>query len=88
MSISDGLRSLKVSITGHVCLNICFGDINQYIDKVIQKLNDLAGFIDHVQTLVQSYLVITRTSCVKALAGISDTVGKLFFDKHMDIFGI
>ena len=59
MSVGDGLCSLKVGVTGHVCLDVCLGDVYENVDKVIEQLNDLAGFVNHVKTLVQCDLVIS-----------------------------
>ena len=83
----NGLEALSVlSNTPDIEIILC--DIDENIDQIIKELDDLAGFVDHVKALVQSYLVISGTACMKALACIADAVGKLFFDEHMDIFCI
>ena len=77
---------LKVGKSRHVGVNILFHDLLQGKKKVLQLLICLIDLVADIKLHIQSYLVITASSCVKLLSGISDTVDQVCLNKTVNIF--
>ena len=76
---------LKVGKSRHVGVNILFHDLLQGKKKVLQLLICLIDLVADIKLHIQSYLVITASSCVKLLSGISNTVDQVCLHEAVDI---
>ena len=85
VSQSYRLCLLEMGKSRHVGVYILFHDLLQGKKKVFQLFVGPIDLVADIQFHIQSYLVITASSCVEFLSGVSDTVDQVCLHETVDI---
>ena len=86
MCQSNRLCLLQMGKARHICMDILLHDLLQCFKKLLYQLIRLIDLIPHIQLHIQCHLIITASSCMKLLTGISDSVNEICLYKAVNIF--
>ena len=81
----DRLRFLQMGKSWHNRLRIFFHNAKQYLQQLFQQFIRLKNLLPGIQTHVQCHLIISASSGMQFLSGISQTVNKVCFHKTVNI---
>ena len=71
---------------GHNRLRIFFHNAKQYMQQLFKQFIRLKNLQPGIQTHVQRYLIISASSGMQFLSGISQTVNEICLHKTVNIF--
>ena len=82
------LGLLKMGETGHIGLEVVLHDGLDGIMKLRDNRNHLVDMIPRIELHIECYLIISGSSGMKPLSGLTDPRRELCLDEAMDILGI
>ena len=77
-----------MGVTRHNRIEILAALCSQRLHEAKDQLDDLLDFLLDVQAHIECNLIVSRTTGVQTLAGITDALGQQLLDVHVDVLVI